>query len=442
MRTKLLVFLLVVCVLTAVVESRRYRYGRRNNRYRGRGLFWRLRHGWGWRFWRNPFAFRRKSIIPPTIIGVGTGGINKLQDINLLSGLNMSIINGMLSMDNIQSDGFIKFDPLTLTLFLTKQINFFKDKILFMYDDFEKPFKLKLELPDINLLNIRPNLDEKVTFALFDKTDGNNSFDVLKVDNEDVLSKSRFDKNRPTVFITHGFMASANGTSVTLVRDAYLNKQDYNVITVNWSPLSVGSYTIARLMVISVGNHLGKLINFLYKHGMNPNTTILVGHSLGSHVMGFAGQTATPNVNHTIGLDPAWPLFVGLTNNQRISNDDAHNVEIIHTNGGLLGTPTVTGDYDFYPNGGSFQNGCSGEYFTACSHGRSYKYLSEQIQGEGKNFLAVQCDSYKKFKKGECSNNTNTAIMGALDIMNNQRGSYYLNTNDKSPFGLGFLLRG
>lgn len=88
-----------------------------------------------------------------------------------------------------------------------------------MYDDFEKPFKLKLELPDINLLNIRPNLDEKVTFSLFDKTDGNNSFDVLKVDNEDVLSKSRFNKNRPTVFITHGFMASANGTSVTLVRD-------------------------------------------------------------------------------------------------------------------------------------------------------------------------------------------------------------------------------
>ncbi|XP_051171415.1 phospholipase A1 VesT1.02-like isoform X2 [Leptopilina boulardi] len=419
MRTKLLVFFLIICALTV--------------------------DGWGWRFWRNPFSYRKKSIstIPSTssIMGIGSKGIKKIQEINPLNG---SDLNGILTLDGINNGGVMTFNPLALTKFLTEQINYFKDKILFMFDDFEKPFKLKLEIPDFNLLNLRPNLNEKVTFSLFDKTNGNNSFDILKVDDENELKKSRFDANRPTVFITHGFMTSANGTSVTLVRDAYLKKRDFNVITVNWSPLSIGSYTIARLMVISVGNHLGKLINFLYKHGMNPNTTILVGHSLGSHVMGFAGQTATPNVNHTIGLDPAWPLFVGLANGQRISDDDAHYVEIIHTNGGLLGTPTVTGDYDFYPNGGSFQNGCSGEYFTACSHGRAYKYLAEQIEEEGENFVALECESYKKFKNGEClNNNKSRAIMGALDTTNAKKGSYYLNTNEKKPFGLGFnFLRG
>lgn len=137
-------------------------------------------------------------------------------------------------------------------------------------------------------------------------------------------------------------------------------------------------------------------------------------------------------------MDPAWPLFVGLGKGQRISNDDAHHVEIIHTNGGLLGIPGVTGDYDFYPNGGSFQNGCDGEWFTACSHGRSYKYLSEQINDEGPSFIAVQCDSYKKFNKGECANSTNRAVMGAVDRTRAAKGAYYLNTNKKRPFGLGF----
>ena len=55
-------------------------------------------------------------------------------------------------------------------------------------------------------------------------------------------------------------------------------------------------------MVPRVGTHIGSMINFLYKKGMNPNTTDLIGHSLGAHVMGFAGQTATQKVNHTIGM--------------------------------------------------------------------------------------------------------------------------------------------
>ena len=126
-----------------------------------------------------------------------------------------------------------------------------------------------------------------------------------------------------------------------------------------------------------------------------------------------------------------------LPQNQRLSDDDAQYVEIIHTNGGLLGLPGTTGHYDFFPNGGFFQNGCKGEIFTACSHSRSYKYLAEQIEQEGSDYYAVQCESYQEFEKGSCSNNKNVTIMGALDRVGATKGNYFLNTNATEPFGLG-----
>ncbi|XP_033215724.1 phospholipase A1-like isoform X2 [Belonocnema kinseyi] len=350
--------------------------------------------------------------------------------------------SGLGALSGGLTSGLDDINPLPLIKFLTDQISFFKDKIMYIYDDQERPVQLKLEIPDFNLLNLWPNLNEKVTFLLYDNQGGNNSFDILKVDDNDALKKSRFNPKKPTVFITHGFLASSNGTSVTMVRDAYLKTRDYNIIAVNWSPLAVGSYTVARLMVPRVGTHIGNMINFLYKNGMNPNTTTLIGHSLGAHVMGLAGQAATQKVNHTIALDPAWPLFVLLPYDQRISHDDAQYVEVIHTNGGLLGLPETTGHYDFYPNGGFFQKGCDGDFFTGCSHSRAWKYLVEQIEGEGSDYYAVECDSYTKFEKGICSNNQNVTIMGALDRIYAAKGRYYLDTNDKEPFGLGLIFQG
>ena len=129
------------------------------------------------------------------------------------------IQNGLGSLAGGLTSGISKLNPVALVKFLTDQISFFKDKVMFIFDDEERPVLLKLEIPDLNLLNLRPDLNSKVTFSLYDKQGGNNSFDILKVDDDAALSKSRFNPKRPTVFITHGFLASSNGTSVTLVRD-------------------------------------------------------------------------------------------------------------------------------------------------------------------------------------------------------------------------------
>lgn len=61
-----------------------------------------------------------------------------------------------------------------------------------------------------------------------------------------------------------------------------------------------------------------------------------------------------------IGLDPALPLFEDGSANRRLGPTDAQFVDIIHTDGGILGNPEAIGHVDFYPNGGhALQPGCA-----------------------------------------------------------------------------------
>ena len=43
------------------------------------------------------------------------------------------------------------------------------------------------------------------------------------------------------------------------------------------------------------------MIDFLVEQGIDPNTTTLVGHSLGAHIMGLAGYYAKEKVNFVYG---------------------------------------------------------------------------------------------------------------------------------------------
>lgn len=54
------------------------------------------------------------------------------------------------------------------------------------------------------------------------------------------------------------------------------------------------------------------------------------------------------------------PLFEDGSSNRHLNPKDAQFVDIIHTDGGILGNPEAIGHADFYPNGGhALQPGCA-----------------------------------------------------------------------------------
>ena len=67
---------------------------------------------------------------------------------------------------------------------------------------------------------------------------------------------------------------------------------------------------------------------------MNPEQTILIGFSLGAHVVGFAGRTVgKAKIKRIIGLDPAGPGFAQFSYPYKLNHDDAQFVVTLNANG-------------------------------------------------------------------------------------------------------------
>lgn len=172
--------------------------------------------------------------------------------------------------------------------------------------------------------------------------------------------QSIFDPSLPTRIFVHGYYSELD--LIDTYARAYLDRGDFNFIAVNWLSGAVfWNYARARHRVRQVGEALAAVIDHLVGMGMNLEDLILVGHSLGAHVCGWAGKTVTSGkLPVIIGLDPARPLILLSKPKHRLAHTDAKYVQIIHTNGGILGIHHAIGHADFYPNYGSYQPGCTG----------------------------------------------------------------------------------
>lgn len=173
-------------------------------------------------------------------------------------------------------------------------------------------------------------------------------------------NRLNFNSSRPTRIFVHGFY-SDSGLMESYAK-AYLNAGDFNFIAVDWlAGAKTLNYPKARHRVREVGEALAVFIDHLVGIGMNLEHLILVGHSLGAHVCGFAGKSVkSGKIPIIVGLDPALPLFSLKNKGHRLAYTDARYVQIIHTSGGFLGIKHAIGHADFYPNYGCKQPGCSG----------------------------------------------------------------------------------
>lgn len=127
-----------------------------------------------------------------------------------------------------------------------------------------------------------------------------------------------------------------------LLRWAYLESSDVNVISVDWSnggDLWLINYATARARVGKTGEVVARFLDFLVSWGAlgevgDPYDSVTIaGHSLGAHIAGFAGKHVTLGKIHTIvGLDPAGVSFSLNRPDERLNDNDARTVHVIHTN--------------------------------------------------------------------------------------------------------------
>ncbi|CAH2273826.1 hepatic triacylglycerol lipase isoform X1 [Pelobates cultripes] len=254
-------------------------------------------------------------------------------------------------------------------------------------------------------------------------------FCEVRILQPETLEKCSFNASLPLVILVHGW--SINGileSWLWKMGSALKSKQKpINVIIADWLSYAYGFYPTAAQNTRVIGMEIAELLEWLEStvHFQRSNVH-LIGYSLGAHVAGFAGSYITgPNkIARITGLDPAGPLFEGVSSVDRLSPDDADFVDAIHTftqlhMGLSVGIKQAVGHFDFYPNGGEFQPGCHfmnlynhlSEYGihgfkepVKCAHERSVNLFVDSLVNDDKQSMGYWCKDIKTFIKGVCLN--------------------------------------
>ncbi|CAF0737891.1 unnamed protein product [Brachionus calyciflorus] len=309
------------------------------------------------------------------------------------------------------------------------------------------PFSGTLQRP----FALLPESPEKISvkFTLFNRRLGVNS-EVIKYNS----LGQYYDATLGTKFIIHGFLHNGIKQWVVDMKNEILKADNVNVIVVDWSKGNGFPYTQATANTQVVGSEIARLVNtFINTKGAKAADFHIIGHSLGSHIAGYAGSKIK-DLGRITGLDPAGPYFENTDPKVRLDPLDAVFVEAIHSDGSAnlllgLGLMQPLGHVDYYPNGGKNQPDCPAtsdkllggifniatldvagvEDTVACSHQGAVSFYIDSIKNRCK-FTAYPCNSKDDFDQGNCLKCSAKGCnrMGYWSSPSKDLGTLYLNT--------------
>ena len=147
----------------------------------------------------------------------------------------------------------------------------------------------------------------------------------------------------------------------------------------------VAGYSSAAANTMLIGNALGKLTESIYSSSTKDNVkSFCIGHSLGGHICGFTGKTK--KLDGIIAIDPAGPIFVSNSEENKLNKDDAKFVQALHVDAGEFGIDQRVADEDIYVNSAKDQPYCPGIFAEAgCSHVAFSLWFLPKVWGESEN---------------------------------------------------------
>ncbi|MEM7757599.1 MAG: hypothetical protein AAF298_05650 [Cyanobacteria bacterium P01_A01_bin.40] len=171
-------------------------------------------------------------------------------------------------------------------------------------------------------------------------------------------SEKSIEPTADTYVITHGYLSSSSENWVNnLAQEIQQLDPESNIILTDWSEAAASlNYFSAVADTEDVGNLLA---NWLVAADINPEQTQLIGHSLGAHASGIAGDVYEDitgrSIGTIVGLDAAGPayedslFFEGKSDSQRLDATDAERVVAFHTSD-TFGYDDPLGLLDLYVN--------------------------------------------------------------------------------------------
>ncbi|XP_057367453.1 pancreatic lipase-related protein 2-like [Daphnia carinata] len=325
------------------------------------------------------------------------------------------------------------------------------------YDDLGCITRFSFADPLLWPINLLPEAREKIDthFTLHTRENPNPQPPIrISADDPTAISATTFKPTRPTKFFIHGWRDSGYEENYQELLQSLLQKGDFNVICVHWGGGSSAFYFQAHANTRLVGLEIALLVNTtVEKLGVKIADVHLIGHSLGAHTAGYAGEQIL-NLGQITGLDPAGPYFRRMPSFARLDYTDALFVDGVHTDADFLGIYEPVGHLDFYPNGGKSQPGCLPSKWsdfcdpfavlsdvTACDHMRAVHYYSSSLKDVCQT-IGYECVDYDSYNSGKCtscgSDNTKCAPFGLDAIKYPSRArinvKLYSNTGEVNPY--------